>query len=253
MPHKEARDIRSDVEFFQAVKRVILKRIKSRRAEIPERLETTIKELISKSIAAGGVIDIFEMKGKEKPEISIFDEEFLEQLKKFKYPNLAIQILKKLLNDEIKLRIKKNIVRYTSLKEKLEKIIEEYEKGFINSAGIMEELIRLAKEIKKQEKEGKELGLSEEELAFYDAISQGKKYIKNDEELKKIVKELINTIKKDLTVDWSNNEQIKARIRANVKRILLRKGVPPKEIEPTIEIVMQQTRNLFQDYVPTYV
>jgi len=253
LPHKEARDIRSDVEFFQAVKRVILKRIKSKRAEIPEKLETTVKELISKSIAAGGVIDIFEMKGKEKPEISIFDEEFLEQLKKFKYPNLAVQVLKKLLNDEIRVRIKKNIVRYTSLKEKLEKIIEEYEKGFINSTEIIEELIELAKEIKQQEKEGKKLGLSEEELAFYDAISQGKKYIKNDEELKKIVKELINAIKKDLTVDWPNNEQIKARIRANVKRILLRKGYPPKEIEPTIEIVMQQTRNLFQDYVPTYV
>lgn len=253
LPHKEARDIRDDIEFFQTVKGVILKRIKSKRVEIPEKLETTVKELISKSVATGGVIDIFEMKGKEKPEISIFDEKFLEQLKKFRYPNLAVGVLKKLLNDEIKLRIKKNIIRYTSLKEKLEEIIEEYEKGFINSAEIIEELIKLAREIKKQEKEGEELGLSEEELAFYDAISQGKKYIKSDGELKKIVKELINTIKKDLMVDWSNNEQIKARIKANVKRILLRKGYPPKEVEPTIEVVMQQTRNLFQDYVPSYV
>lgn len=253
LPHKEARDIRDEVEFFQAVKRAIVKRIIRKTKEVPEELDTTIKELISKSIAAEGIIDIFEMKGKQKPEISIFNEKFLEQLKKFSYPNLAIQVLKKLLNDEIRLRTKKNIIRYTSLKEKLEKLIEEYRKGFVNSAEIIEELIKLAKEIKEQEKEGEKLGLSEEELAFYDAISQGKKYIKNDEELKKIVRELIKTIKKDLTVDWPNNEQIKARIKANVKRILLQKGYPPKETEPTVEIVMHQTRNLFQDYFPSYV
>jgi len=251
LPHKEARDIRDAVEFFQGVKRTIVKRIIRKTKEIPEKLDTTVRELISESIATESIIDIFEMKGKQKPETSIFSEKFLEQLKKISYPNLAIQVLKKLLNDEIRIRIKKNIIRYTSLKEKLEKIIDEYKKRFIGSAEIIEKLIELAKEIKVQEKEGKKLGLSEEELAFYDAISQGKKYIKSDEELKKIVRELIETIEKNLTVDWPNNEQIKARIKANVKRILLQKEYPPKEIEPTVEIVMQQTRNLFQDYVPS--
>jgi len=252
LPHQKAREIRDEVKFFQAVKRVILKRIKSERGEVSEKLETMVKELISKSIAVNGVIDIFEMKGKEKPELSIFDEKFLEELKKFKYPNLAIKILERLLNDELKIRTRKNIIRYTSLKEKLEKIIEEYQKGLISSSEIIKELIKLAKEIKEQEKEGRKLGLSEEELAFYDAVSRGKKYIKNERKLKEIVKELIKIIKKDLTIDWTNNEQIKARIKANVKIVLLQRGYPLDEIKPTIDLIMRQTRNLFQDYTFGY-
>jgi len=252
-PHREANNIRDDVEFFQAIKRNIIKRLSTGIREIEGELESAVKELISKSIAVEGIIDLFAAKDKEKPEISIFDDKFLEQLRKMEYKNLTIQILKKLLNDEIRIRTRKNIIRFKSLKERLEKIIEEYENGFIKSAEIIERLIELAKEIKRQERAGEAMGLTEEELAFYDSISNGKKYIKNNEELKATVKELIKIIKRDLTVDWANHDVIKARIRANVRTTLLRKGLPVKATESILDMLMQQAMFLFRDYVPSYI
>ncbi len=252
MPHHEAHEIRSDVEFFQATKKAIKKRTTTR-IEIIEDIETSLKELVSKSIAAEGVIDIFSMKDKKKPDISIFDEKFIEEVKKMRFKNLAIEVLKKLLNDELRIRIRKNTIRYKSLLELLEDIIEEYENNIISSVKVIERLLELAKEIKEAEKAGNRLGLTEEEMAFYDALSLAKKSDLKNGEFKNLVKELVKIIKRDLSVDWTNSEIIKSRIRANVKLLLLRNNFPPKENEKIIDLVLQQAFSLYRDFTPKFI
>jgi len=250
MPHKEANAIRNDVEFFQAVKKAIVKRTIIRPEGIGLDIESEVRELVSKSISAEGVIDIFDMKGKGRPDISIFDEKFLEEVKNMKYRNLSVDVLRKLLNDELRMRMKKNLVRYKSLLDMLEDIIEKYENNIINSTQVIEKLIELAKEIRKVEKQGEGIGLSEEEMAFYDAISVGRKAINGNGELKELVRELVKIIKRDLAIDWTNSEIIKARIRANVKLLLLRKGYKAEESEKVLDLIYQQAFSLYRDFVP---
>jgi len=190
------------------------------------------------------------MKGKEKMDISILDNKFLEEAKNLKYKNLTIEILRKLLEDEIRLRIKKNKIRYHSLSELLEKIIEEYENRVINASKVIERLIELAQEIKKADKEARETGLSEEELAFYDAIAS-KKMIKQDEKIKELVKELVKIIRRDLTIDWTNNDIINARIRDNVRLLLLKNDFKPEETEEMTNLIYQQAFTIYKDYIPS--
>lgn len=252
-PHKEANDIRENVEFFRGVKKAVAKYTGIKIRDIDEDVDTAVKELISSSIAAGGVVDIFRLQGKDQPNISIFNEKFIEEVKKLKYKNVAIEVLRKLLNDELRVRIRKNEVRYKSLVELLEQIIEQYENNILNSAKVIEKLVELAKEIKKADKTAEELGMTDEELAFYDAIAKGKRHIKSDLELKSFVKELVRSIRKDLTVDWTNNEIIKARIRSGVKLLLLRNNYPPEETEAVISTIYSQAYSLYKDYVPAGV
>ncbi|MDD5688662.1 MAG: type I restriction endonuclease subunit R [Caldisericia bacterium] len=249
MPNHEAIKIRDDVTFFQAVKKAIIKRtVITGAAEIDIKIESALRELVSKSIVAEGVIDIFAMKDKNKPDISIFDEKFLEEVKNMKFKNLAIEALRKLLQDELRIRVRKNGVRYRSLAELLDQIIEEYENNIINSTKVIERLLELAREIKSAEKAGVNLGLSEEEVAFYDAISSSKKSELKNGELKDLVKELVNIIKRDLMVDWTNNEIIKSRIRANVRLLLLRNNFAPEETENVLNLVFDQAFSLYRDF-----
>lgn len=250
MPHKEANAIRNEVEFFQAVKRAVIKRTIVRPEGIGFDVESAVRELVSKAISAEGIIDIFDMKGKGRPDISIFDEKFLEEVKNMKYRNLSVDVLRKLLNDELRVRMRKNLVRYKSLFDMLEDIIEKYENNIINSTKVIEKLIELAKEIRKVEKQGEGIGLSEEEMAFYDAISVGRKAINGNGELKELVRELVKIIKRDLAIDWMNNDIIKARIRANIKLLLLRKGYKAEESEKVLDLIYQQAFSLYRDSVP---
>lgn len=253
MPHHKAIAIRHDIEFFGAVKRALTKHTLTPKGfgEMEPDIESTINELISKAIAAEGVIDIFALNEKEKPEISIFDEKFLEELKKMKLKNIAIETLRKLLRDEINLRRRKNEIRYKSLAELLDKIIEEYENRVLDSSRVIEELIQLAKKIKALDEESKVIGLSEEELAFYDVISRGKRAIKNDIKIKELVKKLVLVIKRDLTIDWTNNERVQASIQANVRRLLLQNGIPLKETNLLLDQIYTQTFALYKDFIPT--
>ncbi|KKW21865.1 MAG: hypothetical protein A2W52_01980 [Candidatus Taylorbacteria bacterium RIFCSPHIGHO2_02_49_25] len=250
MPHREANAIRNEVEFFQSVKRAIIKRTIIRGDVIGFDVESAVRELVSKAISAEGVIDIFDMNGKGRPDISIFDEKFLEEVKNLKYKNLSVDVLRKLLNDELRVRTKKNLVRYKSLLDMLEDIIEKYENNIINSTKVIEKLIELAREIKKVEKLNEDIGLSEEEMAFYDAISAGRKAVNGNEELKKLVRELVKIIKRDLAIDWMNNDIIKARVRANVKLLLLRKGYKAEESEKVLDLIYRQAFSLYRDFVP---
>jgi len=247
MPHKEAYEIKNDIEFIKAIRSRLIKYTVNKKGVIEESLESIIKELVSKSIAAEGVIDIFAFQKKEKPDISILDEKFLEELRKSEYKNLSIEILRKLLSDRIKLKMKKNRIRYKSFLELLDKTIEDYENRILNASKVIERLIELAKEIKKSEKTAEEMGLTEEELAFYDAIAS-KKLIKQDEKIKEIVKELVKSIRRDLFVDWTNNDIIKARIRDHIRLILLKNQLQPKEVEKITNVVYQQVVYLYKDY-----
>lgn len=250
MPHHEANKIRDDVDFFRALKQAINKLSIRDGAPIHEGIESAIRELISQSISAEGVIDIMKMAEKGKPDISIFDETFLEEVKNMKYKNLAVEVLKKLLNDELRVRVKKNATRYETLMRLLEQIIEEYENNIINSGKVIERLVELAKEIQKTEGEMRATGLNDEEAAFYDLVSHGKHSIAKNGELKNLVRDLVAMIKRDLTVDWSNNEVIKSRIRANVRLLLLRKQIPVEQAEELVQSIYHQAFALYRDYVP---
>ncbi|MEK7534421.1 MAG: type I restriction endonuclease subunit R [Patescibacteria group bacterium] len=251
MPHHEAHEIRSDIEFFSAIKGIIAKRTI---VDFPggpgSDTETAIRELISKSIAAEGVIDIFAMKGKDKPDISIFDDQFLDEVKKMRFKNLAIEVLKKLLQDELRIRLRKNLVRYKSLMEILEDIIEDYENNIINSTKVIERLIELARKIKSDEDAWRGLGLSEEELAFYDVIADAKKSDFKNGRLKNLVRELVRMIRRDLRIDWTNSENVKSRIRADVRLLLLRNNFSHTESERIVEAVYKQAAALYQDWSP---
>ena len=250
MPHSEANKIRNDVYFFQAVKKSLTKSTIVDRGAIGKDIESVVNELVSKSIAAEGVVEIFDISGKTKPDISIFDEKFLAEVKKMRFKNLAIDVLRKLLQDELRIRERKNIVRYQSLRAILEDLIEKYENNIINSTKVIERLLELAQEIKRVEAAGGNLGLSEEEVAFYDTIKESKKSQLKNGELKELVKELVHIIRRDITIDWTNNEVIKSRIRAHVNILLLRRQVPEKERRSIIEMILDQARALYQDFVP---
>ncbi|MGB9848028.1 MAG: type I restriction enzyme endonuclease domain-containing protein, partial [Minisyncoccia bacterium] len=253
MPHKEAYEIKNDIEFFKAIRGQIIKNtIVSSIGDVGFDFETTVKELLSKSIAAEGVIDILKIKEKGKIDISILDEKFLEEAKKLKYKNLTIEVLRKLLDNEIRLRMRKNKIRFSSLLELLEKVIEDYENRAINSSKVIEKLIELAREIKKADKEAKEIGLSEEELAFYDAIIS-KKMIKQDNKIKELVKELVKTIRRDLAIDWTNSDIIKARIRDNVRFLLLQNDFKPEEAEEITNLIYEQAFYLYREYIPAHI
>jgi len=247
MPHKQANDIRDEVEFFEGVRKAVVKTTVIERGPLSPEKESAIRDLISKGIVAEGVIDIFAQKGKEKPDISILDERFLEDVKDSHFKNLTIEAIRKLLNDELRLKMRTNLVRYRSLLQMLDEIIEQYENNIINSSKVIERLIELAKEIKKVEKAGIDIGLSEEEMAFYDALSQGKKALKNGK-LKDLVKELVKIIKRDIAIDWTNHEIIKSRIRADVRLVLLRHNVPFNELDVFVGEIYKQAEELYKNY-----
>ncbi|MDP3970215.1 MAG: type I restriction endonuclease subunit R, partial [bacterium] len=253
MPHAEAHRIRNEVEFFQAVKLQIRKMMAGPSEPGPDvDVESALQELVSKSISAEGVIDIFKMNNKDRPDISIFDEKFLEEVKKQKFRNVAIEVLRKLLNDEIRVRMKKNVIRYKSLMEMLERIIEQYEKNIFSSTQVIESLITLAKEIKSADKSNEVLGFSEEEAAFYDALKLGSGLVMKDVELKDLVKRIVELVKNNLTIDWTNSEIIKARIRSNVTRLLMQKQFPVEKRENVIKMIFEQAKAMYGEYSPTF-
>jgi type I restriction enzyme R subunit len=243
-PHEEALRLADDIAFFQMVRRKVIK-ASPPSTKPTEVYDTIMRQLISEAIVVKDVIDILSEAGIEYPDISIISEEFLDEVMKIKYINIRIEILRKLIEGEIKARMRRNRIRYKPFKELLEKTIESYHKRLITSTEVILKLVELAKEIQKAAREGEILGLSDEELAFYDALSQGKERIMSDDEIREIVNELVDTIKKNLTVDWNKHETTKARVRAAVKRLLRKRGFKPSRQKWLIESIMQQAEALY--------
>ena len=247
VPRQEALDIRDDIAFFQAVRSAIAK---SPGIEKPgEDLDHAIKQIVSKAIAPDGVIDIFEAAGLNKPDISILSDDFLEEVKDLPQRNLAVELLQKLLNDEIRTRKRKNIVQARSFAEMLEKSIRAYKNRSIETATVIEELIALAKDMREADRRGEELGLAEDELAFYDALETNDSAVAvlGDETLRTIARELVETVRNNVTIDWTVRENVRAKMRVMVKRVLRKYGYPPDKQEAATKTVLEQAELLCAD------
>lgn len=220
-PHPETIKIKDDIRFFEMIKKMIVK-YSTEKPEISREIEYEINQLISKSISAEEPIDIFSLLQKEKPDISILDEQFLSQFRNIPSKNYAVDLLMKLLNDEIRGKIRKNPFRYKSFYEMLKKLIERYNIKLIDTAEIIDEFIKIARDIKSKIEEGKKLELTEEELAFYDMLSTEEGIFENEEEIKTIAKEVIKKLGYYIKiVDWNKKETLRAKIKMVIKEILI--------------------------------
>jgi type I restriction enzyme R subunit len=249
VPHEEAMRIRDDVGFFQAVRSVVAKRAEGD-ARPEDELEHAIRQIVSKAVVPEGVIDIFAAAGLKKPDISILSDEFLAEVRGMPQRNLAVEVLRKLLAGEIKIRGRKNVVLARSFAEMLEEAIRRYQNRAIETVEVIEELIKLAKEMKEADKRGEELGLTEEELAFYDALETNDSAVKvlGDKVLKTIARELVAAVRKNVTIDWTVRENVRAGLRVIVKRILRKYGYPPDKQEKATLTVLEQAEVLSENW-----
>ena len=232
VPHENALRIRDDVGFFQAVRAQLMKRAASdTRPE--EELEHAVRQIISRAVAPEGVIDIFAAAGLEKPDISILSDEFLAEVRDMPQRNLAVELLQKLLKGELAARRRKNVVQARSFAEMLERTLRRYQNRAVEAAQVIEELIQLAREMRAANARGEELGLSEDELAFYDALETNDSAVQvlGDETLRDIARELVETVRANVTIDWTLRETVRANLRRLVRRILRRNGYPPDKQE----------------------
>ena len=245
VPHEEAIRIRDDVGFFQAVRSVLAKRAEAE-ARPEEELDHAVRQIISRAVASEGVIDIFAAAGLEKPDISILSDEFMDEVRGMKQRNLAVELLQKLLKGEIAARRRKNVVQARSFAEMLEQTIRRYQNRAVEAAQVIEELIELAREMRAASERGEELDLSEDELAFYDALETNDSAVQvlGDETLRDIAKELVETVRGNVTIDWTMRENVRAKLRVLVKRILRKYGYPPDKQEKATRTVIEQAEVL---------
>jgi type I restriction enzyme R subunit len=250
VPHEEALRIRDDVAFFQTVRSSLVKRSLS--DALPEEdLDHAIRQIVSKSVSSEGVVDIFAAAGLKKPDISILSEEFLAEVKDMPQRNLAVELLRKLLAGEIKTRGRKNVVQARSFLEMLEESLRRYQNRAIEAAQVIEELIALARNMREASSRGESLSLTEDEVAFYDALETNDSAVKvlGDETLKKIARELVETVRKNVTIDWTVRENVRANLRVLVKRILRKYGYPPDKQEKATQTVLEQAEVLCESWV----
>jgi type I restriction enzyme R subunit len=249
VPHAEALRIRDDVAFFQAVQAVLAKRAPGD-ARPEEDIEHAVRQIISRAVAPEGVIDIFAAAGLAKPDISILSEEFLAEVRGMPQRNLAVELLQKLLKGELATRRRKNVVQARSFAEMLEQTIRRYQNRAIEAAQVIEELIGLAKEMREAHARGDALKLSEDELAFYDALEANDSAVKvlGDDTLRTIAQELVKTVRANVTIDWTLRENVRAQLRVLVKRILRNYGYPPDKQEKATETVLEQAALLSSEW-----
>jgi type I restriction enzyme R subunit len=250
VPDERALAIREDVAFFQAVRTAFVKNTVDGERDA-EDLDQAIRQILSRAVAASDeVIDIFAAAGLKKPEVSILSEEFLAEVKDMPQKNLAIELLRKLLNDELKIRMKKNVVQSRSFTELLERTIRSYQNRTIESAEVIAELIKLAGEMRESQKRGERLNLSEDEIAFYDALEVNDSAVKvlGDDTLKMIARELVDTVRNNTTIDWTVREAVRAKLRVMVKRILRKYGYPPDKQEKATLTVLEQAEVIAKDW-----
>ncbi len=246
----EATEIRDDVSFFQALQAALNKQSSTNR-KTPEQIDAAIRQLVSKAITTEGqVIDVFTAAGLPKPDISILSDQFLAEVRGLKHKNVAAELLEKLLKDELKVRSKRNLVQSQIFSEKLKKTLNAYHNRAISTMEVIEELIKLAKDLDAATKRGEDMGLTDDEVAFYDALASNDSAVKamGDDKLKLIAAELITQVKKSVTIDWTLRESARAKIKVMVKRILNKHGYPPDLQEEAVRTVLQQAELLCADF-----
>ncbi len=253
MPHETALEIREDVAFFQAVKGGLVKyTVSTGPGQTQAELDAAIRQIVARAVVSDEVIDIFEAAGIKKPDIGILSEEFLEEVRQMPHRNLAFELLRKLLNDEVRSRSKKNVVQAKSFAEMLELVIRSYQNRSITAAQVIAELIELAKQMNEAKARGAELGLSEDEIAFYDAleVNDSAVAVLGDDALRAIARELVEVVKRNTSIDWTSRESVKANLRRLVRRVLRAHGYPPDKQEKAVETVLLQAETLASEWTP---
>lgn len=254
VPSNAAVEIRDELALFQEIKAGLMKLTITTDKKSPDEVNTALKQLVSKAVTANGVVDIFQVAGLDKPEISILSDEFLAEIQETPYRNLAVEMLAKLLADKIKVKLKRNVVKSSSFMAKLEESMKRYQNRTIEVAMVIQELIDLAKEMRKEAERGNDLGLTDDEIAFYDALltedaAFGKKVVQEmGEDLMAMTKLLVVEVKKNVSIDWTKRESVKAKLRVIVKRILRRYGYPPEASDKATKTVLAQAEALCEEW-----
>jgi type I restriction enzyme R subunit len=249
VPADEALGIRDEVGFFQTV-RVALVKTTPTEGKAQEDLDVAVRQIVSKAVAADEVVDIFTAAGLRNPDISILSDEFLEEVRRLPYRNVALELLQKLLNDEIRVRSRKNLVQSRAFSDMLQQAIRNYQNRSIQAAQVIAELIELAKQMREAHRRGEQLGLSEDELAFYDALEVNDSAVKilGDDVLRAIARDLVETVRRNVSIDWTAKETVRARLRAMVRRVLRRHGYPPDKQEKATQTVVAQAELIARDW-----
>ncbi len=251
IPHDQAMDAKDEVSFFQAVKARLAKFDSTGAGRTDDEIETTIRQVIDKALVSEQVIDVFDAAGIKKPEISILSEEFLMELKGMEHKNIALEVLKKLLNDEIKSRAKKNLVQSRSFLEMLENSIKKYHNKILTAAEVIEELIKLSKDIVEMDNEAKHMGLTDFEYAFYTAVANNDsaRELMQKDKLRELAIVLTETIQQNASIDWTIKESVKAKLKVAVKRLLRKYGYPPDMQMLATETVLKQAEMIANELV----
>ncbi|MCB0704043.1 MAG: type I restriction endonuclease subunit R [Saprospiraceae bacterium] len=249
IPHEQAMDVKDEVAFFQAVKARLAKFDATGSGRTNEELETTIRQVIDQALVSEQVIDVFDAAGIKKPDISILSEEFLLELKDMEHKNVAMEVLRKLLSDEIKTRSKMNLVASKSLMDMLEASIKKYHNKILTAAEVVDELIRVSKEIVKMDKEATKLGLTDFEYAFYTAVANNDsaKQLMEQDKLRELAVVLTERVRQNASIDWSIKESVRAKIRVIVKRTLRQFGYPPDMQKLATETVLKQAKLIAEE------
>lgn len=249
IPHEEAMDVKEKVSFFQAVKARLAKFDMTGAGRTDEDIETTIRQVVDKALVSEQVIDVFDAAGIKKPDISILSEDFLMELKGMEHKNVALEVLKKLLNDEIKSRSKKNLVKSKSLMEMLENSIKKYHNKILTAAEVMDELIKLSKDIVNMDSEAKQLGLSDFEYAFYTAVADNDsaKDLMDKDKLRELAVILTERVKTNASIDWTIKESVRAKLKVIIKRTLRQYGYPPDMQNLATETVLKQAEMIAKE------
>jgi type I restriction enzyme R subunit len=251
IPNEQAMDVKDEVAFFQAVKARLCKFNERGVGHSDEEIETTIRQVIDQALVSEKVIDIFDAAGIKKPDISILSEEFLMELKGMEHKNIAMEVLRKLLEDEIKARSKYNLVESQSLMEMLDRSITRYHNKVITAAEVIEELIKLSKTIVEKDEDAKKMGLSTYEYAFYTAVANNEsaKELMGKDKLRELAVVLTETIRKNASIDWTIKENVRAKMKVAVKRLLRKYGYPPDMQLLATETVLKQAEKIAEEIV----
>ena len=249
VPDEEAIRIRDDVNFFQTVRAAFLKKAPSEK-RTEEDLESAIRQIVSRAVASEGVVNIFAEAGLRNPDISVLSDDFLAEVRGMPHRNLAVELLQKLIRGELSTRRRQNVIQARSFAGMLEDAIRRYQNRTIEAAQVIEELIELAKEMREDFARGQELGLNEDELAFYDALETNDSAVKvlGDETLRTIAQELVETVRRNATIDWTVRESVRAGMRNAIRRVLRKHGYPPDKEKKAIDTVIEQAELLSEEW-----
>ena len=252
--HDDVTDtLRKEVAFFNAVRSAIIKYTTVEKRRTLEERNSALKYILDNAVIAEGVIDVFDLAGMEHPNIGLLSDSFLEDVRAMKERNLAVELLERLLRDEIKSNTRTNVVQEKKFMDRLQDTLRRYHNRFIDSAKVMEELIAMAKDFQEDLKRNKALNLNPDELAFYDALANNESAVRElgDESLKKIATELTEKLRKSTTVDWQKRESVRAKLRIMVRRLLRKYKYPPDGQQEAINLVLQQAE-MFSDEWTSY-